>query len=544
MAARDVKALADLAGGHRGTPRKKERAVRHVVILGGGAVGAAIAFQLRREHLSRQSQRKTALRFDLQLTIVECAAAARRCPCGELGCDDGSLHALGANCGSSSGWLAKDACDGTPMETLAREGFDAHVALGEDLENSEEDQVDYRRLQHVVHSATIGSRFGREQPVYERPAPKPWAEATEGGEVMSGSTFCKACSTAFAAQPFSPESGGAFGSALPCACTAHRENCSAPMPAQINPRKLCWALAKQAGAVVVSGTEAVGVITDDALPKAKVKAVRVRPASAMGVSPSVSAEPEPEPELEPEAERPPKLVAGQSVWPPEARREPHAHVHAQDIESSLSSGQLGCTDVVVACGPWSAVASTEAWFGNQGLQLPLTAVGGQSMIVRCQEEKELLIDLGEDGGDEPGPQAVAISGVARELVMPPPLPIRTSMHATKVNEVYGGGRSMFVPFVLPRPVDTVREVWVGGASEPMGSVMKQDRNGVPRMTLDPPHVMTTKCSAVVIGALRGAAVEVAPTALAEAEHVRQLACVRSHTPDGMPALGAVQRCGE
>jgi glycine/D-amino acid oxidase-like deaminating enzyme len=103
---------------------------------------------------------------------------------------------------------------------------------------------------------------------------------------------------------------------------------------------------------------------------------------------------------------------------------------------------------------------------------------------------------------------------------------------------------MFVPFVLPRPVDTVREVWVGGASEPMGSVMKQDRNGVPRMTLDPPHVMTTKCSAVVIGALRGAAVEVAPTALAEAEHVRQLACVRSHTPDGMPALGAVQRCGE
>ena len=50
-----------------------------------------------------------------------------------------------------------------------------------------------------------------------------------------------------------------------------------------------------------------------------------------------------------------------------------------------------------------------------------------------------------------------------------------------------------------------------------------------------------KCSALVIGALRGAAVEVAPS-LAEATHVKQAARIRSHTTDGMPVIGAVPRC--
>ncbi len=538
----------------QGTPRE-QREVKHVVILGGGVVGAAVAYYLRQTHQAAQGsgRQRGALPFDLELTIVESAAAATgRCACGELGCDDTSLHALGANSGSSSGFLQKDACDGTPVESLARQGFEDHVELGEHLERSADDRVDFRRIQRVLHAGTVGGSFGQEQAVYERPSPKAWAVVAQDGQIISGSTFCEACTTEFAAKTSETPTGGSFRDAVPCAQVDDRARCAAPMPAQIHPRKLCWALAKQSGAVIVSGTEVVGVQTHGVVGSAKVTAVRVRPSSDAGRSPSPAVEPEPEPEQEPELDQEKEQKAssqslgeGQSIWPPSSSKSSteQAAAHANDVSRALLSGQLSCTHVIVALGPWSAVAVTEAWFEQQELQLPLTAVVGQSLVVRPEEE--LLVGLLE--GDTVVAQPVAITAAARELVLPPPLPIQEpACNATKVNLVHLGDIGSFVPFILPRPADEVNEVWVGGTAEPLGSVMRRDRSGNNQVMLKSAKEMAGGDgyeSALIVGALRGAAVQVAP-ALAEAKHVSQSACVAAYTPDGLPVIGEVPRCGK
>lgn len=537
--------MTDVSG-PRGMPKEAKEArakkVKHVVILGGGIVGASVAYYLRQEHDDKQKKLSAALPFDLEITIVESAATTRRCACGKVECGYGSLHALGVNSGSSSGFLEKDACDGTPMEALARHGFDAHVALAQHLERNAEDRVDFRRLQHVVHSGTVGRTFASERPVYEHASPKPWTSVDEHGPVMTGSNFCKSCSAVLAAKPFDPE---AFRKAVPCAQTDRGTACDAPIPAQLHPRKLCWALAKRSGAVIVSGTEAVGVMTKGSMPNTEVTSVRVRP-SGVRTNP----EPEPELSLEPEPEQQsrateqtlPQLSAGQSIWPPTGGQQ--ARSHADRIRSALPSGQLSCTDVVVALGPWSAAAITEPWFEQQELELPLSAVVGQSLIARPKEE--LLVGISE--GDEVKPQPVAITSTARELVLPPPLPIREPIfNATKVNLVHLADVGSLIPTILPRPAaEQVHEVWVGSTVEPMGSVMRHSRSRKPAMTLKPARQLADGVcyeSAVVVGALRAVAVQVAP-ALAEAEHVSQSACVWSHTPDGLPVIGAVPHCGK
>ena len=524
------------------------RDAKHVVILGGGIVGAAVAYYLRQTHQER------ALPFGLQLTIVESATATQRCACGKPGCEYTSLHALGANSGSSSGFLEKDTCDGTPMEALARQGFEAHVELGKQLDRSADDQVGFRRLQRVAYSGTAGGRFGQEQAVYERPSPKPWTSVAQNGQVMSGSTFCKTCTTTFAAQT-SDASRSPFKDATPCAQT-DRGSCAAPKPAQVHPRKLCWALAKLSGAVVVSGTEVLGVEKGGATHNTQViTAVRVRPSSYAWSLP----EPEPELELQPPESEPeqkqeqdietsPQILClgeGQGIWPAADQvSTAQATPHTKEIWHALPSGRLSCTHVVVALGAWSATAITEGWFEQQELRLPLIAVLEQSLVARPQEE--LLVDIKEGG--RVTPQAVAISAAARELVLPPPLPIRESAcNATKVNLVHFGDAGSFVPFVLPRSADAVPEVWVGGAVERMGSVVQEDdRSGKPRMILKSARHLADGDgyeNALVVGALRSVAVELAPV-LAEAQHVSQSACVRSHTPDGLPIISAVPHCGK
>jgi glycine/D-amino acid oxidase-like deaminating enzyme len=75
----------------------------HVVICGGGVVGAAAAFEL--------SRRKVAV------TVVE------------------RWRIAGAASGKSGGFLARDWCDGTPVAALARRSFDLHEIWAEQLGN-------------------------------------------------------------------------------------------------------------------------------------------------------------------------------------------------------------------------------------------------------------------------------------------------------------------------------------------------------------------------------------------------------------------------
>ena len=69
-----------------------------VVICGSGAVGGACAYFLARR--------------GAEVVVVERAGVA---------C---------AASGKSGGFLARDWCDGSPLETLARRSFDLHAALG------------------------------------------------------------------------------------------------------------------------------------------------------------------------------------------------------------------------------------------------------------------------------------------------------------------------------------------------------------------------------------------------------------------------------
>lgn len=75
----------------------------HVVICGGGVIGAAAAFELSRRHVS--------------VTVVE------------------RWRVAGAASGKSGGFLARDWCDGMPTAALARRSFDLHEAWVELLGN-------------------------------------------------------------------------------------------------------------------------------------------------------------------------------------------------------------------------------------------------------------------------------------------------------------------------------------------------------------------------------------------------------------------------
>jgi glycine/D-amino acid oxidase-like deaminating enzyme len=82
----------------------------HVLICGGGAIGASIAY-----FLARGSVRSTVI----ERNAVACAAS-----------------------GKSGGFLALDWCDGTPLEALARRSFALHAQLAEEIDQD----WGYRRM--------------------------------------------------------------------------------------------------------------------------------------------------------------------------------------------------------------------------------------------------------------------------------------------------------------------------------------------------------------------------------------------------------------
>jgi glycine/D-amino acid oxidase-like deaminating enzyme len=102
-----------------------------IVICGGGAIGAAIAY-----FTSRGGARST---------VIERHAVA------------------GAASGKSGGFLALDWCGGGPLDRLARRSFELHAELSAELG----DPWGYRRLCHaminlaVMHNAAFLRRCGR-----------------------------------------------------------------------------------------------------------------------------------------------------------------------------------------------------------------------------------------------------------------------------------------------------------------------------------------------------------------------------------------------
>ena len=72
-----------------------------VVICGGGVIGACLAYFLARRGLKP---------IVVERAGVACAAS-----------------------GKSGGFLARDWCDGTPLERLARRSFALHASLAEEL---------------------------------------------------------------------------------------------------------------------------------------------------------------------------------------------------------------------------------------------------------------------------------------------------------------------------------------------------------------------------------------------------------------------------
>ena len=82
-----------------------------VLIVGGGVIGAAIAYFL---------SRRGAQAVVIERTEIACAAS-----------------------GKSGGFLALDWCDGTPLEPLARRSFALHAQLAEEID----EDWGYRRLE-------------------------------------------------------------------------------------------------------------------------------------------------------------------------------------------------------------------------------------------------------------------------------------------------------------------------------------------------------------------------------------------------------------
>jgi glycine/D-amino acid oxidase-like deaminating enzyme len=92
----------------------------HVVVCGGGVIGASIAYFLGC---------RGATATVIERTGVACAAS-----------------------GKAGGFLARDWCDGTPLQELARHSFDLHAALATQLDSD----WGYRRL--TTYGLTAGAR--------------------------------------------------------------------------------------------------------------------------------------------------------------------------------------------------------------------------------------------------------------------------------------------------------------------------------------------------------------------------------------------------
>src|SRR5713101_4235705 len=97
----------------------------HVVICGGGVIGASIAY-----FLSVRGVKATVI----ERTGLACAAS-----------------------GKSGGFLALDWCDGTPLQGLARRSFALHASLAEELGGD----WGYRRLDTYGGFGDAADRGGR-----------------------------------------------------------------------------------------------------------------------------------------------------------------------------------------------------------------------------------------------------------------------------------------------------------------------------------------------------------------------------------------------
>lgn len=95
----------------------------HVLICGGGVIGASIAY-----FLARRGVRSTVI----ERSAVACAAS-----------------------GKSGGFLALDWCDGTPLEALARRSFALHAQLAEEIGGD----WGYRRM--TTYAGFAAARAGR-----------------------------------------------------------------------------------------------------------------------------------------------------------------------------------------------------------------------------------------------------------------------------------------------------------------------------------------------------------------------------------------------
>jgi glycine/D-amino acid oxidase-like deaminating enzyme len=97
----------------------------HVVICGGGVIGAAAACELSRRGVA--------------VTVVE------------------RWRIAGAASGKSGGFLARDWCQGTPVAPLAERSFDLHAAWAQDLGG---DRYGYRRLDTFVAAMSARRTLG------------------------------------------------------------------------------------------------------------------------------------------------------------------------------------------------------------------------------------------------------------------------------------------------------------------------------------------------------------------------------------------------
>src|SRR5215468_7765204 len=97
----------------------------HVVICGGGVIGAAAAFELSRRGAS--------------VTVVE------------------RWRIAGAASGKSGGFLARDWCRGTPVAPLAERSFDLHAVWADELG----DGYGYRRVDTFTAAMSDRRRLAR-----------------------------------------------------------------------------------------------------------------------------------------------------------------------------------------------------------------------------------------------------------------------------------------------------------------------------------------------------------------------------------------------
>lgn len=97
----------------------------HVLVCGGGVIGAATAYALTGRGVS--------------VTLIE------------------KWQVGNAASGKSGGFIARDWCDGTPVESLARRSFDQHAAWAEELGNT----YGYRRINTYSAALSLRRSLGR-----------------------------------------------------------------------------------------------------------------------------------------------------------------------------------------------------------------------------------------------------------------------------------------------------------------------------------------------------------------------------------------------